>query len=85
MKSTIGFTGVNSVIREVQTQCEYEYEYEFSTVQPIYAYWEGITVKTRSRRTVQYDFRNKSPTKQSEFGIDNIGQNKCAVHKQLPR
>ena len=34
---------------------------------------------------VQYDFHCKSRTEQNEFGIDNIGQNKCAIHKQLPR
>ena len=34
---------------------------------------------------VQYDFRCKSRTEQNEFGIDNISQNKCAIHKQLPR
>ena len=34
---------------------------------------------------VQYDFRCKSRTEQKEFGIDNIGQNKFPVHKQLPR
>ena len=34
---------------------------------------------------VQYDFRCKSRTEQNEFGIDYIGQNICAIHKQLPR
>ena len=34
---------------------------------------------------VQSDFRCKSRTEQNKFGNDNIGQNKCAIHKQLPR
>ena len=34
---------------------------------------------------IQYDFRCKSRTEQNEFGLDNIGHNKCAIHKQLPR
>ena len=34
---------------------------------------------------VQYEFLSKSCTEQNEFGIDNIGQNKCEIHKQLPR
>ena len=34
---------------------------------------------------VQYDFRCKSHTEENEFGVDNIGQNKCKIHKQLPR
>ena len=44
----------------------------------------GITVRTRTRRAVQYDFRNNSRTEQNEFGIDNNGENKSAIHKQLP-
>ena len=39
-------------------------------------------MRTRSRPAVQYDFRNKSRTEQKEFGIDNNGQNKCAIEKQ---
>ena len=34
---------------------------------------------------VQYEFLSKSRTEQNEFGIDNIGENKCAIQKQLPR
>ena len=34
---------------------------------------------------VQYEFLSKSRTEQNEFGIDNIGKNKCAIHKELPR
>ena len=34
---------------------------------------------------VQYEFLSKSRTEQNEFGIVNIGKNKCAIHKQLPR
>ena len=34
---------------------------------------------------VQYEFLSKSRTEQNEFGIDNIGKNKCAIHKQLLR
>ena len=33
---------------------------------------------------VQYEFLSKSRTEQNEFGIDNIGQNKCSIQKQLP-
>ena len=34
---------------------------------------------------VQYEFLSKSRTEQNEYGIDNIGENKCAIHKQLLR
>ena len=34
---------------------------------------------------VQYEFLSKSHTEQKEFGIDNIGKNRCVIHKQLPR
>ena len=34
---------------------------------------------------VQYEFLSKSRTEQNEFGIYNIGKNKCALHKQLLR
>jgi len=33
---------------------------------------------------VQNDFLSKSRTEQNECGIDNIGQNKFAILKQLP-
>ena len=32
---------------------------------------------------VHYEFLSKSRTEQNEFVIDNIGQNKCAIYKQL--
>ena len=32
---------------------------------------------------VQYEFLSKSRTEQNEFGIDNIGKNKCAIHNSL--
>ena len=34
---------------------------------------------------VLYDFRSESRSEQYEFGIVNIGQNRCAIHKQMPR
>ena len=34
---------------------------------------------------VQYEFLSKSRTEHNEFGIDNIGKSKCAIHKELPR
>ena len=34
---------------------------------------------------VQYEFLSKSRTEHNEFGIDNSGKNKCAIHKELPR
>ena len=33
----------------------------------------------------QYEICIKSRTEQNEFGIDNIGKNYCAIHKELPR
>ena len=37
------------------------------------------------KAAVQHEFLSKSRTEQNEFGIDNIGKNKCEIHKQLPR
>ena len=33
----------------------------------------------------QYEFLSKSRTEQNEFGIDNIGKSKWAIHRELPR
>ena len=37
------------------------------------------------KAAVQYEFLSKSRTEQNELGIDNIGKNECAIHKELPR
>ena len=42
--------------REIQIQRENKSEHEFSTAQLIYAYKEGITMRTCTQKAVQYDF-----------------------------